>query len=208
MFEDDFELEDQPSDIRDRNVGGRRPRGGAGGRRGGGMRRGHGNGNGHAPRAPRVKAELPEAAKPARDLLEDILTRMGVPHVEIEYIPRPEGEYFEVTGPDLAMLIGRHGNTLEALNLVFNNILNAGVRNNRKYYTIDAEGYRARRADQLKNLALVTLERCMREKKPQKLDPMLPSERKIVHLALADNQYVRTESEGVEPERRVVIFPK
>ncbi|HLI94517.1 MAG TPA: R3H domain-containing nucleic acid-binding protein [Candidatus Baltobacteraceae bacterium] len=211
MFEDDFELEDQPSDIRDREIGGRRPRGGAGGRRpGSGMKRGSGaNGtSGHAPRGPRVKLEVPEAAKPARDLLEEILTRMGVPHVEIEYVPRPEGEYFEVTGPDLAMLIGRHGNTLEALNLVFNNILNAGVRNNRKYFTIDAEGYRARRADQLKNLALVTLERCIREKKPQRLDPMLPSERKIVHLALAENQYVRTESEGVEPERRVVIFPK
>jgi spoIIIJ-associated protein len=196
MFEDDFELEDQP-------------RGNRGGRRGGPPRR-RGEGGGHAPRAPRerTKHEMPEAAKPARDLLEDILTRMGVPHVEIDYVPRPEGEYFEVNGPDLAMLIGRHGNTLEALNLVFNNIINAGVRNNRRYYTIDAEGYRARRADQLKSLALTTLERCLREKKPQKLDPMLPSERKIVHLALADSPYVRTESEGVEPERRVVIFPK
>lgn len=210
MFEDDFELEDQPSDIRDRDVpGGRRPRGGQGrrGGTGGGMRRG-GPAGGHAPRGARVKHDLPEAAKPARDLLEEILTRMGVPHVEIDYVPRPEGEYFEVNGPDLAMLIGRHGNTLEALNLVFNNIINAGVRNNRKYYTIDAEGYRARRADQLKALALGTLERCIREKKPQRLDPMLPSERKIVHLALAENEFVRTESEGVEPERRVVIFPK
>lgn len=210
MFEDDFELEDQPSEIRDREVpGGRRPRSGVGRRGpGGGTRRPHGNGNGPAPRAPRVKQETPDAAKPARDLLEEILTRMGVPHVEIDYVPRPEGEYFEVNGPDLAMLIGRHGNTLEALNLVFNNILNVGVRNNRKYYTIDAEGYRARRADQLKSLALTTLERCIREKKPQRLEPMLPSERKIVHLALTENPYVRTESEGVEPERRVVIFPK
>jgi spoIIIJ-associated protein len=211
MFEDDFELEDQPSEIRDREIGGRRPRGGMQRRRGGaggGHRGQNGTGHPHGARAPRIKHELPEAAKPARDLLEEILTRMGIPHVEIDYVPRPEGEYFEVNGPDLAMLIGRHGNTLEALNLVFNNILNAGVRNNRKYYTIDAEGYRARRADQLKNLALVTLERCIREKKPQKLEPMLPSERKIVHLALAENEYVRTESEGVEPERRVVIFPK
>lgn len=212
MFEDDFELEDQPANIRDREIGTRGPRGGAGRRRGapGGGHRPHGdgNGNGHAPRGPRTKHELPEAAKPARDLLEEILTRMGVPHVEIDYVPRPEGEYFEVNGPDLAMLIGRHGNTLEALNLVFNNILNAGVRKERKYYTIDAEGYRARRADQLKTLALSTLERCIREKKAQRLEPMLPSERKIVHLALADNQFVRTESEGAEPERRVVIFPK
>ncbi len=216
MFEDDIEPEDeQPADIRDRNIpgrggsGGRRPPGGAP-RRGapGGDRRKMQNEGGHAPRAPRVKQEFPEDAKPARALLEEILSRMGVPHAEIDYVPRPEGEYFEVTGPDLAMLIGRHGNTLEALNLVFNNILNTGVKSNRRYYTIDAEGYRARRADQLKNLALTTLERCIREKKPQKLDPMLPSERKIVHLALAENQHVRTESEGVEPERRVVVFPK
>lgn len=204
MFEDDVEPEDQqPPDIHDRDVPGKsgtRVRR-SGGRRTNGTRR---------PPAPqkRVKTEMPEAAKPARDLLEEILNKMGVPHAEIEYLARPEGEYFEVTGPDLAMLIGRHGNTLEALNLVFNNIINAGVRANRKYYTIDAEGYRARRADQLKNLALMTLERCIREKKPQKLEPMLPSERKIVHLALAENAFVRTESEGVEPERRVVVFPK
>jgi spoIIIJ-associated protein len=212
MFEDDFELEDQqPADIRDRDIPGRgastrRPRQpGRRGPGGGGHRMANET---HAPRAPRVKQEFPAEAKPARDLLEEILERMGVPHAEIEYVPRPEGEYFEVTGPDLAMLIGRHGNTLEALNLVFNNILNAGVKSNRRYYTIDAEGYRARRADQLKNLALTILERVVREKKPQKLEPMLPSERKIVHLALADSQFVRTESEGVEPERRVVVFPK
>lgn len=207
MFEDDFELENQPDNVRDRDMPGRGP--GRAGRRGPSSRK-QGHGNGHPQRTPRerVKHEFPAEAKPARDLLAEILSRMGVPHAEIEYVPRQEGEYLEVMGPDLAMLIGRHGNTLEALNLVFNNILNAGVRNNRRYYTIDAEGYRARRADQLKNLALVVLERTIREKTPQKLEPMLPSERKIVHLALADNQFVRTESEGVEPERRVVVFPK
>ena len=193
MFEDDIEPEEKPTRVR----------------RGSGGRRSNGTRPGPAPGARRrEKTEMPEAAKPARDLLEEILGKMGIPHAEIEYLSRPEGEYFEVTGPDLAMLIGRHGNTLEALNLIFNNILNAGVKTNRKYYTIDAEGYRARRADQLKNLALVTLERCMREKAPQKLEPMLPSERKIVHIALADSALVRTESEGVEPERRVVVFPK
>jgi spoIIIJ-associated protein len=150
----------------------------------------------------------PDEAKPARALLEEILTKMGLDDVEIVYIARSEGEYFEVRGPLLASLIGREGKTLEALNLIYNNIINAGVRNNRRYYTIDAEGYRARRADQLKTLALATLERVVRENAPIKLDPMLPSERKIVHLALADSPFVRTESEGVEPERRLVVFPK
>jgi len=150
----------------------------------------------------------PEAAKPARELLEEILAKMGLDDVEIVYIARSEGEYFEVRGPRLASLIGREGKTLEALNLIYNNIINAGVRNNRRYYTIDAAGYRARRADQLKTLALATLERVVREKKPIKLEPMRPSERKIVHLALADSPFVRTESEGVEPERRLVVYPK
>lgn len=190
-------------------AGGRRMGGNAGSGQGGGSRGGQMRPPRHrdTPVAGERQPE-PESVKPARALLDELLGKMGVTHVDIAYIPRSEGEYFEITGPDLAMLIGRHGNTLEAINLVFNNIINAGVKNNRKYFTIDAEGYRARRADQLKTLALATLERVVREKKPQKLEPMLPSERKIVHLALQENGFVRTESEGVEPERRVVIFPK
>jgi spoIIIJ-associated protein len=202
LYEDDFEFEEQPADVRDRTIGGR-PGGKSGSGRGGRDRR--------EPRRGRTSArggEVPEDAKPARDLLNEILERMGVGQVEIRYVSRSEGEYLEIGGPHLGMLIGRHGNTLEALNLLFNNSFNAGVRTNRRYYTIDAEGYRAHRADQLKNLALATLERCMRERKPQKLEPMLPSERKIIHLALATSELVRTESEGEEPERRVVIFPR
>jgi spoIIIJ-associated protein len=188
-----------------RRRGGRPPAGG--GRSGGGG----GGGEGRRPAPVRERARPsaePETTKPARELLEGILSRMGVEGAEIVYIARSEGEYLEVRGENLASLIGKHGNTLEALNLIFNNILNVGVRNNRKYYTIDAEGYRARRADQLKTLALATLERVVREKKAVALEPMLPSERKIVHLALAESPFVRTESEGVEPDRRLVVFPK
>lgn len=214
LYEDDYEFEEQPANIRDRNIPGKSaPRERSSGPR----RAGNGsfvpsrrpsNGGGHH-RGPSAPGQaLPTDAKPARDLLEALLTRMGLEHVQIAYIPRAEGEYLEVTGPDLAMLIGRHGNTLEAINLIFNNMLNVGVRNNRRYYTIDAEGYRARRAEHLKELALETLERCVREKKPQRLDAMLPSERKIVHLTIADSELVRTESEGEEPERRVVVFPR
>jgi spoIIIJ-associated protein len=198
-----------------RRRGGRPPAapasgGGRGPRSSGG---GYGGGGGYSPRrgpqhdlAP--ASVEPETAKPARALLEEILTRMGIEGVEIVYIARSEGEYFEVRGSDLANLIGRHGNTLEALNLIFNNIINVGVRNNRRYFTIDAEGYRARRADQLKTLALATLERVVREKKPVALEPMLPSERKIVHMALSESPFVTTQSEGVEPDRRLVVFPK
>jgi predicted RNA-binding protein Jag len=221
LYEDDFEFEEQPPDIRDRAIPGKPGGGGGGGggrgsggdrRRGGGRvsaggRRRFGPPLHHSGPSTLEHFELPAEAKPARDLLGEFLGLMGLQHVDIQYIPRAEGEYLEVSGPDLGMLIGRHGNTLEALNLIFNNILNAGVRSNRRYYTIDAEGYRARRAEQLRSLALTTLEHCIREGTPQRLEPMLPSERKIVHLALAESELVRTESEGEEPERRVVVFP-
>ncbi|MGH7737503.1 MAG: protein jag [Candidatus Tyrphobacter sp.] len=193
IYEDDYEYEEQPSYVRDRQIPGRTPGRGGGGRR-------------TRPRRSQARG-VPESAAPARDLLKEILDRMGVAPAEIGFIEREEGEYLEVSGPDLAALIGRRGNTLEALNSVFNNIINAGTRTNRRYYTIDAEGYRAERADRLKDLARATQERCVREGKAQRLEPMLPSERKIVHLALAENDSVRTESEGEEPERRVVVFP-
>ena len=213
LYEDDYEFEEQPANIRDRNIPGKT---GTRERSNGPRRAGNGSfvpvrgaSGGYRQRGPSAPGQaLPTDAQPARDLLDALLTRMGVEHVQIAYIPRAEGEYLEVTGPDLAMLIGRHGNTLEAINLIFNNMLNVGVRNNRRYYTIDAEGYRARRAEHLKELALETLERCVREKKPQRLDAMLPSERKIVHITIADSELVRTESEGEEPERRVVVFPR
>jgi spoIIIJ-associated protein len=160
------------------------------------------------PRARAAATPEPESVKPARELLEQILVRMGVAGAHVRYYARSEGEYLEVDGPDLANLIGRHGHTLEALNLIFNNIVNAGVKKDRHYFTIDAEGYRARRADLLKGLALQTLERAIREKRSISLEPMLPSERKVIHLALADNPYVSTESSGVEPERRVVVIPR
>jgi len=163
------------------------------GRGGGGRPGGRNDRRPGPPRSTTAASVEPEAAKPARALLEELLGKMGLDDVQIVYIARSEGEYFEIR---------------EALNLIFNNILNAGVRNNRRYYTIDAEGYRARKADQLKTLALATLERVIREGKPVKLEPMLPSERKIVHLALSESSVVRTESEGVDPDRRLVVSPK
>jgi spoIIIJ-associated protein len=150
----------------------------------------------------------PESAKPAHELLEQILVRMGITGAQVLYYERPEGEYFEVRGGELANLIGRHGQNLDALNQIFNNILNAGARKERHYYRIDAEGYRAGRADNLRSLALQALERALREKRAVELAPMPASERKIIHMALANNEFVSTESVGVEPNRRIVVTPR
>jgi spoIIIJ-associated protein len=201
-----------PREYGQRRRGGRarRPSGGGGGAGagGGGPRPPRRDFDAGPPRPRPAAMPEPDSVKPARELLEQILERMGVTGARVRYYSRTEGEYLEVDGPDLANLIGRHGHTLEALNLIFNNIVNAGVKKDRHYFTIDAEGYRARRADLLKSLALQTLERAIREKRPISLEPMLPSERKVIHLALADNPYVSTESAGVEPERRVVVSPR
>src|SRR5690349_4741638 len=97
LYEDDFEFEEQPADVRDRPIPGK-----SGGGRGGRTRRPR------EPRRDRSNAaeghhEFPEEAKPARELLQEILERMGVGPVEIHYIPRPEGEYLEIAGPHLGM---------------------------------------------------------------------------------------------------------
>lgn len=206
--ESEAEEDRQPADIH--NIA-RPPREHGGRRRGSGAPAADRRRRGGPPRehrelsAPAPSVE-PSEAKPARELLEKLLEKLGV-RGEVVYVARPEGEYLEVRGPELANLIGRHGNTLEALNLVFNNILNLGVKNERHYYTVDAEGYRSRRAEQLKALALRMLERAVREGKPQELEPMMPSERKVIHQALANNTFATTGSIGEEPERRVVITP-
>jgi spoIIIJ-associated protein len=206
---DDFQTP-SPSDDADSTYGSRRragrPPGGAGPRA---RRAPAPERRSEFPPAPAITyGPEPESARPARELLEELLAMMGIDGARVRYYARSEGEYLDVDGPDLGNLIGRHGHTLEALNLIFNNIVNAGVRKDRHYFTIDAEGYRARRADMLKALALQTLERAIREKRPIALEPMLPSERKVVHLALADNPFVSTESSGVDPERRVVVSPR
>jgi len=210
MDDDQRPAEDGPRDYGQRRRGGR-PRGPQSAARGPGQRPrppGDGPPPSGPPRPRPAALPEPEAVRPARELLEVVLQKMGVGGARVRYYARSEGEYLEVDGPDLANLIGRHGHTLEALNLIFNNMVNAGIKKDRHYFTIDAEGYRARRADLLKGLALQTLELALREKRPIPLEPMLPSERKVIHLALTDNPYVRTESSGVEPERHLVVIPR
>ncbi len=210
MDDDQRPAGEGPRDYGQRRRGGR-PRGPGSAARGPGQRPrppGDGPPPSGPPRPRPAALPEPEAVRPARELLEVVLQKMGVSGARVRYYARSEGEYLEVDGPDLANLIGRHGHTLEALNLIFNNMVNAGIKKDRHYFTIDAEGYRARRADLLKGLALQTLELAIREKRPIPLEPMLPSERKVIHLALTDNPYVRTESSGVEPERHLVVIPR
>jgi spoIIIJ-associated protein len=157
------------------------------------------------PFAPR-EDESGDAAR-LREVVERIAREIGVQcTVEVE-----EGEEeIRVTceGGDLGMLIGRHGQTIDAIQYLANAILFRGRYDERVPVVVDAAGYRARRQATLDALAVRMAERAAATGQRIELEPMTAVERKIVHERLKDDPEVETESEGTEPNRYVVIFPR
>lgn len=139
------------------------------------------------------------------DLLFDIMDLMGI-EAEIEFEEREDHIRYHIEGPELGVLIGRHGQTLEALQFLVG-VINA--RRNLVDYrvVIDVEGYRERREKQLRELARRSAQKAAREGRRVVLSPMPPGDRRVIHLTLASNTSVKTYSEGDEPERCVVIAP-
>jgi len=172
----------------------------------------------------RVKAslkELPPKGVPAqtsgdmetaRQLLAELLDKMDV-EAEIEYIhgslitedEDKENVVFDIQGEDLALLIGRHGQTLTNLQYLFRLMVQSRIGQFLPI-VIDVNGYRARRIRSLEVLARRTAEQVRLRRVPQTLEPMPPFERRVIHLVLADDPEVTTESEGFGEERRVVIM--
>jgi spoIIIJ-associated protein len=111
-----------------------------------------------------------------------------------------------VNGPDMALLIGRHGATLEALQ----ELTRAAVQHQTTSgcrLVLDIEGYRERQREMLERRARSAAARARKTRRPVSLDPMSSFERKVIHTALADFDGVHTASEGEEPDRKVVIYP-
>jgi len=142
----------------------------------------------------------------ARELVQRIVDGIGVAaHVEID-----EGDEtitVTCTGPDLGMLIGRHGQTIDAIQYLANATMYRGHPDERKEVVVDAAGYRARRRASLEALAVRSAERALASSEPVELDPMTAVERKVVHIRLKEFDGVETTSEGTEPNRYVVIHP-
>ncbi len=107
---------------------------------------------------------------------------------------------------DLGVLIGRRGQTLDALQLICYRAAFQG-RSDRKRVTVDAAGYRERRRDLLTEEAEVAAERAVRNGESMRMEPMSASERRMVHEVLKERTDVETFSEGDDPERRVVVAP-
>jgi spoIIIJ-associated protein len=113
-----------------------------------------------------------------------------------------------VTGSDLGIVIGRHGQTIDALQYLANALARRQLGDaRRRAITIDAAGYRSRRRATLESLARSSAERAAATGRRVELDPMTAVERKIVHELLKDDPEVETASEGAEPNRYVVVFP-
>jgi spoIIIJ-associated protein len=156
-----------------------------------------------ARRAPSDESAL---AAHARELVERIVGELGVScRVEVE--EHPETLEIGCHGPELGLLIGKHGQTIDAIQYLVNAILARAHGEGRKDAVVDAAGYRARRVATLESLAVRTAERVAASGEPVELEPMSAVERKVVHLKLKELGGVETTSEGTEPNRHVVISP-
>lgn len=141
------------------------------------------------------------------EFLAGLLERMNV-SAEIETeIGEDQLVYMRMSGRRMGVVIGRRGQTLDAIQYLVNLVANK-LPGPRARIVLDAEGYRDKRAETLRNLATRLAAKAKSERRKTVLEPMNALERRIVHLALADDTEVETRSEGEEPYRRVVILPK
>ncbi len=150
---------------------------------------------------------LLEQEQRARKFLEDVFAAMKI-EVELQRSETEEGILFQLEGESLGILIGKHGQTLDALQYLTNLAANRGVAGERLHVQLDIEGYRARREETLTRLAGHLAEKACRIGQEIHLEPMNRHERKIIHMALQDSREVSTYSAGDEPRRYVVIVPR
>lgn len=151
--------------------------------------------------------ELDTIADTAIAALEDILKYFNVGEVEIDEYEGDEGELIlDITGSDLAVLIGRHGRTLDALQFLISAITSRKI-GYRYPIVVDIEGYKNRQREKIESLALSAAKRALSQSRAIKMRPMSPYERRLVHMALRDFEGVQTGSEGEGSLRHVVIEP-
>jgi len=159
-----------------------------------------------APLATSESDDVEHAAEDLRTFLERVVHLMDLT-AEVTVTETSEALLAEIGGDDLGLLIGRHGQTIDALQYLAAIVVNRG-RRARQQVVVDAEGYRARRALSLHTLADRMAQKAIRERTAVVLKPMSAAERKVVHLHLKDHPRVETVSEGQEPHRAVVITPR
>jgi spoIIIJ-associated protein len=152
-----------------------------------------------------MEAAMTEAASRVQELLERIASDSGV-DAEVHVREDEEGVIGEFVGDDLGLLIGHHGQTIDAIQHVAYRIAFRGAPA-RKRVVVDAAGYRERRAVALRAAADQAAETAVHDQRPVALEAMSALERKVVHEHLKSRHDVETYSEGQEPDRRLVVAP-
>lgn len=151
--------------------------------------------------------ELDRIADTAIAALQDILKHFDVGDVTIDEYEGDDGELIlDITGDDLAVLIGRHGKTLDALQFVVSAITVRSI-GYRYPVVVDVEGYKNRQRQKLESIARSSANKAANQHRSVKLRPMTPYERRIIHIALRDDSRVETASEGEGSARHVVVLP-
>ena len=156
--------------------------------------------------AAQAMGEESDAAGDARALVARIVTALEV-DARVDVTEDDEAIVVTCSGPDVALLIGRHGQTIDSIQYLLNAIAHRTHGDERKQVVVDAAGYRERRRATLEAMALRAAERVRDRGEPEELEPMTAVERKVVHLRLKDEAGVATASEGTEPNRYVVVLP-
>lgn len=144
--------------------------------------------------------------KRASGLLKGIFQTMDL-DVKINISENDKTMFINLEGPDLGILIGRRGETLDALQYLVNLSVNKN-QEIRKKIIIDIEGYRNRREKTLQRLALKLADKARQRGRNVVLEPMSSQERRIIHTALQGREDIYTFSEGEEPYRKIIISPK
>lgn len=155
----------------------------------------------------RVRVSLKEGlSQKAVSLLKNIFETMQL-EVEINVRENEKGIYINLEGPELGILIGRRGETMDAIQYLVNLSVNK-KQEARKKIIIDVEGYRNRREETLQKLALKLADKAKQKGRNVVLEPMSSHERRIIHTTLQGRDDIYTFSEGEEPYRKIIISPK
>ncbi len=158
---------------------------------------------------PISEEDAKKVSEKAVEFLKSVLSGMGMEvNVSSEFHHDSNELLLNLEGPDMGILIGKRGQTLDSLQYLTSLVVNRDHKEEYIRIKLDTEDYRKRREQTLRNLAKNIAYKVKRTHKPVSLEPMNPYERRIIHAALQNDRYATTKSEGEEPFRHVVIFAK
>lgn len=160
------------------------------------------------PKQPRRNREVTEESlKDAEFFATELIHKMGLTDAKLDVKNGGESIDIDVSGEKMGLLIGKRGDTLNAIQYLTSLYVNRS-KNSYIKINIDTEGYRSKREETLVKLAKSLERRVIRDRESVSLEPMSPNERRIIHSALQDSDSVRTFSVGEEPNRKIVVALK